>query len=49
MPGQYHSILEKLIECDFAQGDYLTKSALQAALHRDVASPLKEVEGRIKS
>ncbi|KAL9629072.1 MAG: hypothetical protein Q9164_007032 [Protoblastenia rupestris] len=48
MPGQYHGVIEKLIECDFAQGDDLTKPELQAAFHHSVVKPLEEVETRLK-
>ena len=48
MPGQFHGVIEKLIECDFAQGDDLTKPELQAAFNHGVIKPLEEVEARLK-
>ncbi|KAL9607525.1 MAG: hypothetical protein Q9167_007565 [Letrouitia subvulpina] len=48
MPGRYHGVIEKLIECDFAQGDDLAKPELQAAFHHSVIKPLEEVEARLK-
>ncbi|KAG8531245.1 uncharacterized protein KY384_004603 [Bacidia gigantensis] len=48
IPGKYHDVIERLIECDFAQGDDLSKPGLQAAFHRDVIGPLEDVETRLK-
>ena len=44
MPGVYHDAIDKLIACDFAHGDDLKNEDLQAAVHRDVVSPLQKIE-----
>lgn len=48
MPEQYHSVLQKLIECDLGQGDDMSRPELQAAFHCSVISPLEEVEEKLK-
>jgi len=44
MPGKYHKIVERLIECDFACGSDMEDPKLQAAFHNDVICPLEELE-----
>ena len=49
MPGQYHKIIEKLVECDFSQGDDLLKIELQAAFYQQVIDPLENLEKRLQA
>ena len=44
MGGQYNSIVEHLIECEFRSGQDLNISRLQTAVYRDVICPLEELE-----
>ena len=49
MGPQYDSIVEKLIECDFACGADLDTSGLQAAVYRDVFCPLDKLEAGFRA
>ena len=44
MGGQYNTIVEHLIECEFRCGQDLNISRLQTAVYRDVICPLEELE-----
>ena len=49
MPGQYHRIAEKLIECDFAHGCNLQEEELQIAFYQQVIDPLEDLERKLRS
>ena len=44
---RYHSIIERLVECDFGCGDDLEKLQLQAAFHKEVICPLESIEQKL--
>ena len=44
---RYHSIIERLVECDFGCGHDLEKLQLQAAFHKEVICPLESLEQKL--
>ena len=45
---RYHSIIERLVECDFGCGDDLDNFQLQTAIHKEVICPLESLEQRLR-
>ena len=45
---RYHSIIERLVECDFGCGHDLEKLQLQAAFHKEVICPLESQEQKLR-
>lgn len=46
---KYDRIVERLIECDFGQGNDLSNTQLQAAIHKTVICPLEKLEQDLRS
>ena len=48
MPGKYHKVVEKLVECDFGCGTDLEDPQLQAAYYSEVIYPLETLEQKLR-
>lgn len=48
MGRNYHSIVERLVECDFGCGNDLNDRRLQIAFYNDVICPLDKLEQRLR-
>lgn len=48
MGPRYHSIVERLVECDFGCGTDLSDPRLQAAFHHEVICPLEKLEQKLR-